>query len=101
MNATKKSVHALSVRKLHIFHDCPKIPREQKPTHGRIYALTMDEVKKNPSNLGNLEAYALFDSGSTHSFVFSNCVSKMMVTPLSLGLDLYVATPSSLGLAIY
>ena len=59
------------------------------------------EAEKDPSiiarmvNIGNLKVYALFDSGSTHSFVSSHFMSKLMVTPSSLGLDLFVATPSS------
>ena len=65
--------------------------------------LTRNEVEKDPFvvarsvNIGNLKAYALFDSGSTHSFVSSHCVSKLMVTPSSLGLDLFVATPSDVN----
>lgn len=43
-------------------------------------------------------AYALFDSGAMHSFVSRCFESKLIVTPVKLDCDLFVATPFSVSM---
>ena len=45
-----------------MFHDCPEILKEQRPTYEKVYVLTRNEAEKDPYviaesvNIGNLKA---------------------------------------------
>ena len=88
----------------HLIRDCPEIDKRQQPTQGRVYAMTKDDAKADASVvtgtilLQGLDAYALFDSGATHSFVSKQFASKLGVEFVKLDYDLTIATPSGVSM---
>ncbi|KAF3445925.1 hypothetical protein FNV43_RR11102 [Rhamnella rubrinervis] len=67
---------------------------------GRVFTLTKEGVGKDDATvvactitLNDLNAFVLFDLGSTHSFVCSQFAAKLAKKPISLDCDLYVVTP--------
>ena len=70
-----------------------------------MFALTKEEAEKDDATvvagtiiLNGLNAFALFDSGGTHSFVSSRFASKLTRKPISLVSRLCVATPSGVSM---
>ncbi|XP_065861824.1 uncharacterized protein [Euphorbia lathyris] len=69
------------------------------PTQVRAFALTRQEAIDAPEVVTgklliyNLEAYALIDPGSSHSFISSNLASHLHIDCESLGFDLHMGTP--------
>ena len=103
----RKSGACFKCRKIgHFIQDCPEMKNDQggfkkdQKAQARVYALTRKEADDSPSvvtgtiSISGQHGLALFDSGSTHSFVSHAFVSNMGVVPEPLGVDLCVATPS-------
>ncbi|XP_038988015.1 uncharacterized protein LOC120112523 [Phoenix dactylifera] len=82
----------------------PAAPRQQtgggSRTQGRVYALTQQDAQaSNTAVTGTLlvhstYAYALFDSGATHSFISSTYVHKHDIFCSPLERELCVSTPA-------
>ncbi|XP_038976913.1 uncharacterized protein LOC120107632 [Phoenix dactylifera] len=93
----------------HIARDCPNKkendsgparPIDQRQKGGaRVFALTQqdasasDEVVAGMIPINTIDAYVLFDSGSTHSFISSKFFASLNRTPDKLDEPLHVATP--------
>ncbi|XP_038989923.1 uncharacterized protein LOC120113180 [Phoenix dactylifera] len=93
----------------HMARDClnrkendsgPARPADQRQKGGaRVFALTQqdtsacDEVVAGMIPINTIDAYVLFDSGSTHSFISSKFSTSLNRIPDKLDEPLYVATP--------
>ena len=84
----------------HLIHDCPEIDKHQQSTQGQVYAMRKGDasVVIGMILLQGLDAYTLFDSGATHSFVSKQFASKLGVEFVKLDCDLAVATPSGVSM---
>ena len=84
----------------HLIRDCPEARKGDTRTHGRVYAMTRDQAVDDPNvvtgtlSVSDQEAYVLFDSGSTHTFVSSKFAKTLSVKSEKLDFELCVSTPA-------
>ena len=74
--------------------------RGRPPARGRVYAMTRQEAQATPNIVkGTLsifddDARILIDPGATHSFISSEYVERVGMTPVPLGCGLEITTPT-------
>lgn len=86
----------------HVVSSCPLIkkPEQEKKGKARVFALTHNEAVKNPDvitcilSISSIPVYFLIDSGTTHSFISSACLSKINVSCQKNDSVLEVSMPS-------
>ncbi|KAJ4717071.1 Retrotransposon protein, putative, Ty3-gypsy subclass [Melia azedarach] len=90
----------------HFIQNCPEMknvqggPRKDQRVQARVYALTRQEAEDSPTVvtgticISGHSALALFDSGSTHSFVSHAFARGLCIAPTLLDDELCVGTPS-------
>ena len=97
----------------HFRRECPKLtgantvpvgaPKNNNQKQGRAYAIVPGDPRNDEGVIAgrifihNIPTYALFDSGSTHSFVSHQHSTKIPIKPESLGYELLVAQPMRKG----
>ena len=57
-----------------------------------------DDVGENTILICSIPAYALFNSGSSHTFIFTHFASRMNKEPGPLGFELVVSQPMGKGI---
>ena len=76
-------------------------PKNNNQRQGRAYAIVPGDPRNDEGVIAgrifihDIPTYALFDSGSTHSFVSHQHSTKIPIKPESLGYELLVAQPMS------
>ena len=81
----------------HFAKDCPTL---QNRVQGRVYSMTNEQAEADPSVvsgtilISGMPAFALIDSGSTHSFISNAFVRKLGITPDLLKIRYSVTIPS-------
>ncbi|XP_030464237.2 uncharacterized protein LOC115683770 [Syzygium oleosum] len=72
---------------------------QRLPAQGRVYTVTHEEAEASKTVISgiiyvcNKNAYALFDTGATHSFISARFVKLIRLSPRPLEISLCVSTP--------
>ena len=85
----------------HLIRDCPEARKGDARTQGCIYTMTRDQAINDPNmvagtlSVSNQEAYVLYESESTYTFVSSMFAQTLLVKSEKLDFELSVYTPTS------
>ncbi|KAL3740541.1 hypothetical protein ACJRO7_021770, partial [Eucalyptus globulus] len=73
--------------------------QQRPPAQGTVYAITQGQAEAAPGvitgtvSLNDQPAYALFDSGATHSFIANQYVRMLGLNPVLLESVICISTP--------